>query len=138
MTSAAFDLDPRLDGDGPAVLDLPLCHLRLVNDARFYWTVLVPRRPGLVEITDLDAAGRAVLMEEIAAVAEAVKALSGCAKLNVAALGNVVPQLHVHVLGRNPGDAAWPGPVFGVGTRVPLADTERAARVAALRGFLCA
>lgn len=127
-----FRLDPRLAGDGPAAGDLGLCHLRLVDDARFFWVVLVPRRAGLVEILDLDAAARAVLMEEIAAAAAAVKAASGCAKLNVAALGNVVAQLHVHVVGRTPGDAAWPGPVFGVGTRVPLGAAGLADRLAAL------
>ncbi|MFS8036964.1 HIT family protein [Xanthobacter sp. AM11] len=131
--AAPFRLDPRLEADGPALGDLALSHLRLVDDARFLWVVLVPRRPGLVEIIDLPAAERAVLMEEIAAVSQAVKAAGGCAKLNVAALGNMVPQLHVHVVGRNPGDAAWPGPVFGAGVRAPLDPAEQAARIAALR-----
>ncbi|MFG1378706.1 HIT domain-containing protein [Xanthobacter autotrophicus] len=130
---AAFQLDPRLEADGPPVGDLPLCHLRLVDDARFFWVVLVPRRVDRVEIIDLPAADRLTLMEEIAAVSAAVKAASGCAKLNVAALGNMVSQLHVHVVARNPGDAAWPGPVFGVGTRVPLAPAERDRRLATLR-----
>lgn len=134
--AAGFRLDPRLAADGPAVGDLDLCHVRLVDDARFFWLVLVPRRAGLVEILDLDAAGRSALMEEIAAASAAVKAASGCAKLNVAALGNVVAQLHVHIVGRNPGDAAWPGPVFGVGTRVPLGEAEQAGRLAAIRGHL--
>lgn len=132
-STVPFALDPRLEADGPFVLDLPLCHLRLVNDARFFWAVLVPRRADLVEITDLAAADRAVLMEEIAAVAAAVQAASGCAKMNVAALGNVVAQLHVHVVGRNPGDAAWPGPVFGVGTREGLDAATRDSRLDALR-----
>lgn len=131
-----FRLDPRLAADGPVVGDLDLCHLRLVDDARFFWVVLVPRRAGLVEILDLDAAARAVLMEEIAAASAAVKAVSGCAKLNVAALGNMVSQLHVHIVGRNPGDAAWPGPVFGVGARVPLGEAEMVARLAAIRTHL--
>lgn len=136
MTDAAFALDARLAADGPAAGDLPLCHLRLVEDARFFWVVLVPRRAGAVEIIDLSAEDRACLMEEIAAVSGAVKAASGCAKLNVAALGNMVPQLHVHVVGRTPGDAAWPGPVFGVGTRQPLDARERARRLAALTAQL--
>ncbi|MCG5234389.1 HIT domain-containing protein [Xanthobacter oligotrophicus] len=131
--SAAFQLDPRLEADGPHAGDLPLCHVRLVDDARFFWVVLVPRRAGLVEIIDLPAADRLILMEEIAAASAAVKAASGCAKLNVAALGNLVSQLHVHVVGRNVGDAAWPGPVFGAGTRVPLSQGDRAARLVALR-----
>lgn len=131
-TDPAFRLDPRLEADGPAAGDLGLCHVRLVDDARFFWVVLVPRRAGLVEILDLDAAARSALMEEIAAAGAAVKAASACAKLNVAALGNVVPQLHVHVVGRTPGDAAWPGPVFGAGTRVPLGEGPLAERLAAL------
>lgn len=133
---ASFSLDPRLEGDGPVVAELPLCQVRLVDDGRFVWLVLIPRRDGLVEILDLPAADRAVLMEEIAAVGAAVKAASGCAKLNVAALGNMVSQLHVHVIGRNPGDAAWPGPVFGFGAREPMAPEAMAARLETLRGAL--
>ncbi|MFG1345779.1 HIT domain-containing protein [Xanthobacter autotrophicus DSM 431] len=135
MTShtAPFLLDPRLEADGPAVGNLPLCQLRLVDDARFFWVVLVPRRAHMVEIIDLPFADRLHLMEEVAVVSSAVRESSGCAKLNVAALGNLVPQLHVHIVGRDPGDAAWPGPVFGVGTREPLADEARDARLAALR-----
>lgn len=138
MTSAPapFRLDPRLEADGTALGDLALCHLYLVDDARFFWVVMVPRQPGLVELIDLAAPDRLRLMEEIAAVSQAVKAASGCAKLNVAALGNVVPQLHVHVIGRDPGDAAWPGPVFGAGTREPLQAGVRAARLVALRELL--
>ncbi len=130
-----FQLDPRLEADGPALGDLPLCHVRLVDDARFFWIVLVPRRAGCVEIFDLTAADRAVLVEEIAAAGAALKTVSNCAKLNVAALGNMVPQLHVHIVGRTPGDAAWPGPVFGAGTREPLGDA-RAARADRVRAAL--
>lgn len=136
MPDVPFHLDPRLAADGPVVIDLPLCQVRLVDDARFFWAVLVPRRPGLVEIIDLDAAGRATLMAEIAAVSTALKAASGCAKLNVASLGNMVAQLHVHVVARNPGDAAWPGPVFGVGVRAPMDAATRDARRDALRDLL--
>ena len=131
--STSFRLDPRLEADGPAVADLPLSHVRLVDDARFFWLVLVPRRADRVEIMDLAPEDRAVLMEEIAAVSQVLKDITGCAKLNVAALGNMVPQLHVHVVARNPGDAAWPGPVFGVGTREKLDEAARAARLDALR-----
>jgi diadenosine tetraphosphate (Ap4A) HIT family hydrolase len=133
---ASFPLDPRLEADGPVVAELPLCQVRLVDDARFLWAVLIPRRGGLVEILDLPAPDRAVLMEEIAAVGAAVKAASGCAKLNVAALGNMVSQLHVHVIGRSPGDAAWPGPVFGFGVRAPLTPQAMAERLETLRAAL--
>lgn len=120
-----FTLDPRLDADTVPVVDLPLSAVRLMNDATYPWLVLVPRRPGLVEIIDLDAAGRGVLMEEIAAAAAALQAATGCHKLNVAALGNQVPQLHVHVIARFRDDAAWPGPVWGA---APRADWEAGAR----------
>ncbi|OYX13878.1 MAG: HIT family protein [Rhizobiales bacterium 32-66-8] len=132
---ASFRLDPRLAGDGPALGDLPLCHVRLVDDARFFWIVLVPRRPALVELSDLPAPERGALMEEIATASTALKAVSGCTKLNVAALGNMVPQLHVHIIGRVAGDAAWPGPVFGVGVRDPLGPAL-AARADLLRAAL--
>ncbi len=136
--NSGHDIRPRSPPSpptGPALGDLPLCHVRLVDDARFFWIVLVPRRAGAVEIIDLSADERAVLMEEIAAASAALKAVSGCVKLNVAALGNMVPQLHVHIVGRTPGDAAWPGPMFGVGTRAPLgADLE--GRATALRAAL--
>lgn len=127
-----FQIDPRLAADGPVLLDLPLCQVRLVDDARFFWVVLIPRKAGLVEIIDLNAVERGALMEEIAALSAALKAASRCAKLNVAALGNMVPQLHVHIVARDPGDAAWPGPVFGVGTRVPMGEVALSARAEAI------
>lgn len=136
QTTEPFQIDPRLAADGPVLLDLPLCQVRLVDDARFFWVVLIPRKAGLVEIIDLDAADRGRLMEEIAAMNAAIKTASGCAKLNVAALGNMVSQLHVHIVARDPGDAAWPGPVFGVGTRVPLGEEALAARAAQIRASL--
>lgn len=136
MTDTAFALDPRLAADGPAVGDLPLCHVRLVEDRRFFWVSLTPRRAAKSEVFDLDAEDRGRLMEEIARVGEVLKHASACAKLNIAALGNMVPQLHIHVIARNPGDAAWPGVVFGAGAREPLEDTERAARLLALRAGL--
>lgn len=111
--SGLFRLDPRLEADGPVVADLPLSHVRLVDDARFFWLVLVPRRVDRVEIMDLEPEERALLMEEITAVSQVLKGVTGCAKLNVAALGNMVPQLHVHVIGRRKGDPAWSGPVWG-------------------------
>lgn len=136
MTEAAFTLDPRLAADGPAVGDLPLCHVRLVEDDRFFWVSLTPRRAAMVEVFDLDPADRVRLMDEICLVSEAVKSLSACAKLNVAALGNMVSQLHVHIVARNPGDAAWPGAVFGAGARVPLDEAVREARLRGLRARL--
>ena len=108
-----FALHPRLAADTVFVADWPLSRVLLMEDARYPWLVLVPRLAGLVEFTDLAAPDRVRLMEEVARAAEAVRGLPNVAKLNIGALGNLVPQLHVHVVGRNPGDPAWPGPVWG-------------------------
>ena len=113
-----FALDPRLGADTLPAGHLPLCEMRLMNDARFPWLILVPRRAGARELHDLCPADRAVLMEE-ANAASAVLAAHGAFKVNVGALGNIVAQLHVHVVARQPGDAAWPGPVWGAGKRQP-------------------
>jgi diadenosine tetraphosphate (Ap4A) HIT family hydrolase len=106
-----------------------------MNDARYPWVILVPRRAGAVEIFDLDAADRALLVEEIAAVARVLKE-GGARKINIGALGNLVPQLHVHVVARAPGDAAWPGPVWGKGVAEPYSAAARDALVTALRAGL--
>ncbi|MCS0503077.1 HIT domain-containing protein [Ancylobacter mangrovi] len=113
----AFLLDPRLEAHSFPVTDLSLCTVRLMDDARFPWLILVPRRPELVELIDLDPSDRATLSAEIDAASRALKAVTNCHKLNVAALGNMVRQLHVHVIARFEGDPAWPGPVWGVGER---------------------
>ena len=109
----AFELHERLAADTVPVCDLALSAVRLMDERSWPWLVLVPRGAGLVEITDLCAAERAQLMEEIAAAAEAICGLHRPDKINIGALGNLVPQLHVHVVGRFRGDPAWPGPVWG-------------------------
>jgi diadenosine tetraphosphate (Ap4A) HIT family hydrolase len=120
--SAAFDLDPRLAGDTVVVGDLPLCRVLLMRDARFAWLVLVPRQPGRVEVADLSEADRAVLWREVDQAGAALRAVGPCDKLNIGALGNIVRQLHVHVVARVEGDAAWPGPVWGAGKAEPYGD----------------
>lgn len=115
----SFVLHERLAADTLPVCDLILCTVRLMNDARFPWLVLVPRQPDLVEISDLAAPERAILIEEITLAGEALRSAAPCDKLNTGALGNLVPQLHVHVVARVDGDAAWPGPVWGSGTAKP-------------------
>ncbi|WGD29979.1 HIT domain-containing protein [Ancylobacter sp. WKF20] len=115
--ASGFGLDPRLEADTFPVGDLSLCTVRLMNDARFPWLILVPRQPDLAELIDLDDAARAQLTTEIDAASRVLKAATGCDKLNVAALGNMVRQLHIHVIARFTSDAAWPGPVWGVGQR---------------------
>ncbi|MBV9990083.1 MAG: HIT family protein [Alphaproteobacteria bacterium] len=114
---SGFILHPRLDADTAFVVDWPLCRVLAMRDARYPWAVLVPRREA-VEVFDLDEKDRAVLVEEVARAAQGLKRLSDASKINIGALGNLVPQLHVHVVARNPGDAAWPGPVWGQGTAV--------------------
>ena len=108
-----FALDPKIAADSVSVTDLPLSAVRLMRDANYPWLLLVPRRAGAIEIADLDAADRRQLMEEMATASGALRQIVPCDKLNVAALGNVVPQLHVHVIARRSGDAAWPKPVWG-------------------------
>jgi len=115
----SFALDQRLAADTLPIGDLALSRALLMNDARYPWLILVPRRVGLSEIVDLTAHDRAVLIEEVAAASAFLRALPRVDKLNVGALGNVVRQLHVHVVGRAIGDPAWPGPVWGAGQAQP-------------------
>jgi diadenosine tetraphosphate (Ap4A) HIT family hydrolase len=132
---SAFELDKRLEGDSVPVADLPLSAVRLMNERSWPWLILVPRRAGLVELIDLDAEGRARLMEEIARAAEALRTLYRPDKLNVAALGNVVHQLHVHVIARFRADPAWPRPIWNVKPALeayePTALSKEVGRIAA-------
>ncbi len=125
-----FQLDPRLAADTILLADLPLSRLLMMRDGNYPWLILVPRRAGAVEILDLAAEDRAALWSEIERVAEALRAETAADKLNVAALGNVVAQLHVHVIARFRADAAWPAPVWGRVPAIPL-DEARAAALAA-------
>jgi diadenosine tetraphosphate (Ap4A) HIT family hydrolase len=122
--SAAFELDARLAGDTLVVGDLPLCRVLLMRDSRFAWLVLVPRQAGLAEVADLAEADRAALWREVDQAGAALRAVAPCDKLNIGALGNIVRQLHVHVVARVEGDAAWPGPVWGSGKAEPYADID--------------
>jgi diadenosine tetraphosphate (Ap4A) HIT family hydrolase len=129
-------LDPRLAADTVPVAELALCSVRLMDDARFGWLVLVPRQAALVEVTDLPADARALMWQEVELAGEALRAVFPCDKLNIGALGNIVRQLHVHVVARREGDAAWPGPVWGRGPAAPYTAAERQARVAELAAVL--
>lgn len=113
--SDGFSLDPRLAGDSVLVADGPLSQLRLMDDCRFPWLVLVPRLPGAEEWLDLDGDAQRLLLAEINLAGRALRALGPVHKFNIGALGNIVRQLHVHVVVRREGDAAWPGPVWGSG-----------------------
>ncbi len=123
----SFELHPRLAADTSFIADWPLCRVLLMEDARYFWLVLVPRRDGVSEITELSPEDRAALMEEAARAGRIIK---GGGKLNIGALGNLVPQLHLHVVARKAGDPAWPGPVWGHSPAVPYDDAARAARIA--------
>jgi|SRR5579871_158675 len=129
----AWSLHPQLARDTELVGDLALARVLAMNDANFPWVILVPRRAGTVELIDLDEVARGELMAEIAQVSTALKNLTRCDKLNVAAIGNVVPQLHVHVVARRTSDAAWPKPVWGAVPAKPYAAGELDTFVAALR-----
>lgn len=134
--SAEFALDPRLAGDSVPVIELPLCSVRLMNDSRFAWLLLVPRRAATSEIHELDGIEQERLWREIRLASEALRAVAPCDKLNLGALGNIVRQLHVHVVARREGDAAWPGPVWGSGAAEPYAAPVRERLVAALHDRL--
>ncbi len=129
----SWALHPQLEQDTAPVGDLPLSHLAVNNDANFPWLLLVPRRPGAREIIDLDEKDQRQLMVEIARISGALKDITACHKLNVAAIGNVVPQLHVHIVARRPDDPAWPKPVWGAAPARPYDLAERERFVAALR-----
>jgi diadenosine tetraphosphate (Ap4A) HIT family hydrolase len=124
-----FVLDARLAADTLPVGDLALCTVLLMNDARFPWLILAPRRAEVSELTDLSEADAAVLMQEIRLAARVLTELARPDKLNVGALGNLVAQLHVHVVGRFCSDPAWPGPVWGHGARTPYPEHAAAALI---------
>ena len=108
-----FELDPRLIADTEDIGMLTLCRVLLMRDARYPWLILVPTKPGLVEMTNLNRDDRTMLTDEIAAASVALTELYAPEKINTGALGNIVRQLHVHIVARNTGDPAWPGPVWG-------------------------
>lgn len=133
MSLPMFELDPRLAADSVFIADGPLSQLRLMDDARFPWLLLVPRVPGAAEWVDLDGAAQRLLLAELNMAARLLREqFAPVDKLNIGALGNLVPQLHLHVVGRRIGDAAWPGPVWGSGARRPYggAAPELASRLA--------
>ena len=133
MSEFGWALHPQLDADTVPVCDLALSRLLAMNDANFPWLILVPRRVGVSEIIDLGAE-QATLMNELALVSRALKDETRCDKLNIAAIGNMVPQLHIHIVSRRKDDAVWPKPVWGA---IPRREYEADAMerfVAAIRG----
>lgn len=126
-----FQIDPRLAGDTLEVVSLTLCQVLLLNDRRYDWLVLVPRRESVTEILDLSPQDQAQLWREVTLVAQVLRHAQPDLKLNIGTLGNVVRQLHLHVLLRQEGDPAWPGPVWGHSPREP--HTAEAGHAAAER-----
>ncbi|MBY5809013.1 HIT domain-containing protein [Rhizobium leguminosarum] len=131
-----FVLDPRLENDSISIMATGLCDLRLSKDARWPWLILVPRRADITEIFELTPLDQVLLAFETELVAKALKKITGATKINVGALGNIVRQLHVHVIARFEGDANWPGPVWGFGHAEPYEDGKRDEFTAKLREAL--
>ncbi len=131
-----WHLHPQLADDTVPVIELALSEVRLMDDANHPWLVLVPRIADVSELIDLDAAQRTQLTAEIDATSRALKSLFRPDKLNIAALGNMVPQLHVHVIARFQNDIAWPRPVWGVANARPYAPEALIERIEALRSAL--
>lgn len=131
-----FALHPRLAADTFAVADLSLSRVLLMNDNRFPWLVLVPRLPNAREIIDLAPANRLLLAEEIDRAAAALRELYPTDKLNIGAIGNIVEQLHVHIVARQKIDLAWPGVVWGFGTAIPYAAADAQTHIAGFQDVL--
>ena len=128
-----FLLDPRLAADSAFIADGPLSQVRLMDDTRYPWLVLVPRVNGASEWLDLDGGQQRLLLAEINQAGQLIRAQPGVEKLNIGALGNIVRQLHVHLVGRHDGDPAWPGPVWGHGAAVRHAPAALATQIDAWR-----
>ena len=131
-----FTLHPQLAADTSLVASLPSCECLLMNDSRYCWLILVPRLPGLRDLHEIPPAHRGQVFAEIDAASRALASASAPYKINVAALGNQVEQLHIHVIARHRDDPAWPNPVWGSGTAAPYSARDRQALSDALRAEL--
>jgi diadenosine tetraphosphate (Ap4A) HIT family hydrolase len=132
----AFQLDDRLAADTVSVMQSGVIDVRMMRDARYYWLVLVPQIEGAVEWFDLPDVAARGLFTTVQECAQRLQALTRADKMNIAALGNMVKQLHVHVIARHEADEAWPGPVWGVGEAVDFDEAELKDRLIALRAIL--
>ncbi|KAF1024436.1 MAG: hypothetical protein GAK37_03114 [Pseudomonas sp.] len=135
-SAAVFALDPRLQQDTLPIGDFPLCRLLLSNDSNYPWFILVPRLDGISEVFQLSVADQQRLWQETTALAQLLNEGMAAHKMNIGALGNVVSQLHVHVIVRKRDDAAWPAPVWGKHPAVPYSGEQVAAIRARLRELL--
>ena len=131
-----FKLHERLAADSALVGHLPLCQVRLILDANYPWLILVPERADIREMHALTEADQGLLTREIARVSQGLETLTGATKMNVAALGNMVPQLHIHIVARFEGDPAWPGAIWGAVDAKPYAPEAREDRLHNVREAL--
>lgn len=115
VSEAPHTLDARLANDTLPLGQTALSHVLLARDGRWPWIILVPRRQDVAELHELSPQDLSTLMQEVATTSRSLQQATGCHKVNVAAIGNIVRQLHVHVVARHKTDAAWPGPIWGVG-----------------------
>lgn len=122
-------IDPRLESSSTHVIDLKLCHVRLSHNAAFPWILLIPKRESIIEIIDLPFSDQCQLMEEISQASRVMKSLFNPTKLNIANLGNVVPQLHIHVIARFKNDKAWPDPIWNSGINTSYSPIEKIERI---------
>ncbi len=134
--TTGFQLHPRLAADTLAAGRLELCEVRLLNDSRFLWLVLVPRRDGITEVHQLVDSDQQQLISESSRIARLAEELAGAEKINIGALGNLVPQLHWHVIARSSDDACWPGPVWGCSESVPYEQEALSELLAQLKSSL--
>ena len=133
MFAKTFQLDPRLKADTFPVKGFDLCDCLLMNDKRWPWLIMVPRRVDLEELDDLSHPLRDGVFQEVSFTGEKLKAFTGCKKINIAAIGNIVRQLHIHVIARDEGDPNWPGPVWGFGQQQKYSGAEGTTLAAQLK-----
>ena len=131
-----FELDQRLDNDSEFIADWGEFSIRLMKDERFFWLLIIPRLTGVTEWHELPDKQVTTLTKLISYLSKQVKIIDKADKINVAALGNIVSQFHIHLIARHSGDAAWPGPVWGAGQVVPLLANTQDFRTKAVRKLL--
>ena len=128
MIHTPFKIDPQLEASTLWVQDLPLSQLRLKNDRRFPWVVLIPQRPNIIEIFDLELEDQRLLWSEITSVAQQMHEVFQAHKMNIETLGNKVRQLHIHIIARYENDAAWPNSILNHGVAEPYLPEEASKR----------
>ncbi len=134
---STFCIDPRLEADSKPVCALSQCDVRLMNDRRWPWIILVPRIEGAVELHELEYSVRQAVENETAIIAGVIKQITNAEKINIAAIGNIVRQLHIHVIARKTGDPNWPGPVWGFGKREIYSPAELEQFTVNVKSALC-